>query len=192
MVAPDVATGSSIRVRVMKRSRKTMSQVRASGPMVLDVTSKSADPVGVKFSPFYPIGDLAVPGLPDVPSASVEGAWQGLKVFSCEDPDLSKLAVRTMRNLKRGLTHKRGRILGHVLGNKTIGYIEARESIYLPLYDQVLERLSKEVDEIRRVALADHGGEVVLLDYETNGDVKDARSPLSHASLLAKALMRAP
>jgi hypothetical protein len=47
---------------------------------LLDVTSRGAEP-WVRFSPFYPHGGIPVPFSPGHTSVSVEGIWQGLKVF---------------------------------------------------------------------------------------------------------------
>ncbi len=174
-----------------KRATRHVHAKRSEGWAIIDVTSKSSDETWRKFSPFYPIGGLHVPGQPaGTTSASVEGAWQGLKVFEGEGVDVEKMAVRTLKNLKRSSKAKgRGRVLGHAFQNDIIGYIEARRRIYLPLYDQVLTRLAPELDALRALAM-EHGGRIVLIDYETNADVDDPSRPLSHASLVAAALLR--
>ncbi len=60
-----------------------------------------------------------------------------------------------------------------------LGYRDAR---YLPAYRWVLEnRLAAEVKQLRAEAAA---RTVILLDYETNGDVEDLSRPLSHAALV--------
>ena len=65
---------------------------------------------------------------------------------------------------------------------KLIGYLTARYQIYLPAYNWVLEnRLSDLTRKLKRLSQT---RTVVLLDYETNGDVNDAGKPLSHASLV--------
>ena len=89
-----------------------------------------------------------------------------------------------MSGIKRG-GKSRGAVHGHRfgLGSKVLlGYREARMTIYLPAYKWVLEnRLSAQVEELRRIAT---DKDIVLLDYETNGDVDDLSSPLSHAALV--------
>lgn len=155
------------------------------GAVLIDVTSRAEMP-WVKFSPFYPHGQIPVPLSPGHFANSVEGIWQGLKVFEMEGIDLSKFSVTTMSGLKRSV-RTRGRVLGHregVLNQKLLGYREARYSIYLPAYRWVLDhRLQTELRMLREKAAT---GLVVLLDYETNCEVNDTRSPLSHASLIAK------
>ena len=81
------------------------------GAAILDLTSRGSAP-WVKFSPFYPHGQIPVPGAPDRSSASVEGLWQALKVFEHADVDESKLAITSMKGIKRG-AGKLGRVLGH-------------------------------------------------------------------------------
>ena len=52
---------------------------------ILDLTSKAAEP-WVRFSPFYPHGDIPVPFSAGRTAQSVEGIWQGLKVFESASP----------------------------------------------------------------------------------------------------------
>ena len=150
--------------------------------MIIDVTSKAQDEF-VKLSPFYPIGGIPVPYTDDV-ALSVEGIWQGLKVFEDDDVDPSLFSKRDMKNLKRTV-RKYGRCLGHrkgVHGEELLGYIEARKQIYLPCYKWVLEnKVQKLVAAIRIIS---KNKPVVLLDYNTNADVNNPKSALSHASLI--------
>lgn len=62
-------------------------------------------------------------------------------------------------------------------------YVQARQRIYLPAYNWVLEH--KVQAQLQRIAHSALQQPVVLLDYETNCDVADASRPLSHASLVA-------
>ncbi|SFF79244.1 hypothetical protein SAMN05421541_12248 [Actinoplanes philippinensis] len=174
-------------VHVASRRRKPES-VRAAfpGATVIDVTSRGPEP-WVRFSPFYPHGDIPVPLTPGVVAASVEGIWQALKVFDQADVDPGKLSVTSMTGLKRTV-RRYGPVRGHragLHGETLLDYPAARRQIYLPAYRWVLEhRLSDLVDRLRGLA----GDGVVLLDYTTNGDPSDTSSPLSHAALLARHL----
>lgn len=152
-------------------------------PHVVDVTSRASLP-WQRFSPFFPHGSIPVPGTTDRVSASVEGLWQGLKVFERADVDLSKLTVTSMKGLKRTV-RRHGKCLGHrwPATEELLDYLTARRVLYLPAYRWVLEhRLQEEVAELRALAATT---ELVLLDYETNTDVDDPRKPLSHAGLIA-------
>lgn len=151
--------------------------------MVLDLTSRGEQP-WVQFSPFYPHGRIPVPLSEGYTTASVEGAWQALKVFERQDVDLTKLRIRTMSGLKRS-SRRFGQVLGHRAGvgsGVLLNYIEARHEIYLPLYRWVLEHNVPELVEQVRTLSAERP--VVLLDYETNLNVADSTSPLSHAGLV--------
>ena len=147
--------------------------------MIIDVTSKSQDEF-VKFSPFYPIGGIPVPFTEGLVAVSVEGIWQGLKVFEDNDIDTSLFSKRDMKNMKR-TTRKFGHCLGHrkgVHGEELLDYLTARK----PCYKWVLEnKLQKLVTAIRIIS---KNKPVVLLDYNTNTDVYNPKSPLSHASLI--------
>ena len=154
------------------------------GAAVVDVTSKGPDP-WVRLSPFFPHGGIPVPFTPDVTAQSVEGVWQALKVFEGADVDPAKLDVTTMAGLKRSV-RRSGAIRGHregLTGERLLSYEDARRAIYLPTYRWVLEhRVEEELAELKELS---GRGDVVLLDYTTNGDVADLRAPLSHAALIA-------
>ena len=89
-----------------------------------------------------------------------------------------------MKNIKRTV-RRFGKPLGHrkgVHGTELLGYIEARKLIYIPTYKWVLE--NKCLDLVELLRRESEKRTVVLLDYETNGDVNDPRKPLSHAQLV--------
>ena len=166
-----------------KRKKLEALQQKYPDAMVIDVTSKSQDEF-VKFSPFYPNGGIPVPFTDDFKSASVEGIWQGLKVFENDDVDPMMFTKRDMKGMKRA-PRKFGRCLGHrkgVHGEEILGYLEARKQIYLPCYKWVLE--NKLEDLVIAVRVIAKNRPVVLLDYNTNADVNDLSKPLSHASLI--------
>jgi hypothetical protein len=166
-----------------RRKRLTTIAKAWPGALILDVTSKGDEP-WVRFSPFYPHGGIPVPNSPNTFARSVEGLWQGLKVFEQEDIDPSRWEITDMRGIKRA-GRTRGRVLGHRFGvgsEVLLGYRDARYNIYLPAYRWVLgNRLAVEVQRLRDEAAR---RPVVLLDYETNGDVEDLSRPLSHAALV--------
>ena len=169
---------------IIESKKKTLESLKAQYPdaMIIDVTSHAQDEF-VKFSPFYPIGGIPVPFTDDI-AVSVEGIWQGLKVFEDADVDTSFFSKRDMKNLKRTV-RKYGPCLGHrkgVHGEELLGYLTARKLIYLPCYKWVLEnKLQKLATAIRIIS---KNKPVVLLDYNTNPDVYNPKSPLSHASLI--------
>jgi hypothetical protein len=171
-------------VAVESRRKKIASIEKLwPGASILDVTSKGSEP-WVRFSPFFPHGGIPIPNTPGEFAQSVEGLWQGLKVFEQEDIDPSKWAITNMSGIKRS-GRSRGAVRGHRLGigsKVLLGYREARVRIYLPAYKWVLEnRLAEEVKELRAY-LSEKT--LVLLDYETNGNIDDLSSPLSHAALV--------
>jgi len=110
----------------------------------------------------FPVGEIPIPFSEGEFAESVEGIWQGLKVFEHHDVDELKFRVTNMKGLKRTV-RKYGTPKGWVLDNK----------------------LTAEVEELRELARTK---DVILLDYETNGDVDDPRKPLSHAQLVKKYL----
>lgn len=178
------------RVALHLYSRRAAARALAAHPgaTVLDLTSRGPSP-WVRFSPFWPHGGIPVPFTPGASAASVEGIWQGLKVFERADIDPGKLQVTSMRGLKRTVA-RFGRVLGHregLHGERLLPYAEARRQIYLPSYLWTLEhRLQTELASLRALAA---GGDVVLLDYETNADLDDLSRPLSHAALVIRRVL---
>ncbi|MGW6919503.1 DUF6939 family protein [Kitasatospora sp. NPDC054939] len=165
--------------------RRSAASLNAAfpGAEIIDVTSRGAEP-WVRLSPFYPHGGIPVPFCDGVAAASVEGIWQALKVFRDADVDAAKLRITTMKGLKRTV-RRYGPVLGHragLGGDELLSYGAARRRIYLPAYRWVLEhRVADLVGQLRA-----REGDVVLLDYTTNGDVDDHASPLSHAALVRR------
>ncbi len=80
-----------------KRKRRKYPQ-RLSGAIILDITSKSS--YAQKLSPFYPHGNIPIPFSNGATSMSVEGIWQGLKVFEHEDVCMDSFANDTMKNFE--------------------------------------------------------------------------------------------
>lgn len=172
----------SLLVDSRRKARTTLERAHP-GATFLDVTSRGPEP-WVRFSPFYPHGNIPVPFTPGRTAASVEGIWQGLKVFERADVDPTRLDVRTMSGIKRTV-RQLGSVLGHregLAGARLLPYGEARHRIYLPSYRYLLEHcVADPLDELRRLCAE---GLVVLLDYETNESVDNLSKPLSHAGLI--------
>ena len=167
-----------------KRKKPETILRKYPGAILADVTSSAKDGL-VKLSPFYPHGGIPVPFSEGYAATCVEAIWQGLKVFEGADVDTSLFYNDTMKGLKRTV-RRFGKPLGHrkgVLGTELLGYIEARKQIYIPTYRWVLENKVAHIIERLRGA-SNSGKTIVLLDYDTNADVEDARKPLSHASLV--------
>lgn len=169
---------------VVESKRKNIENIRKNYPnaVIIDVTSQANDEY-VKLSPFYPHGAIPIPDSDGWMGASVEGIWQGLKVFEREGIDIKTMHNKTMKGIKRS-TKKNGKVLGHRRGviGELMDYITARLELYIPCYNWVLEnKCQKLVDQIKALA---QNQTVVLLDYDTNGDPMDASKPLSHASLI--------
>ena len=167
---------------IVQSRRRRLANIQADFPdaVILDVTSKGDLP-WVKFSPFYPHGQIPVPFYPRWTSQSVEGIWQGLKVFESAGIERSKMQITDMKNLKR-TQRKHGKCQGHQAGEQLLTYLEARKLIYLPAYHWVLANsLSSLVEKLEELAQVQTA---ILLDYETNGDVENIQKPLSHAYLI--------
>lgn len=155
--------------------------------ILIDLTSKAPEP-WVRFSPFWPHGQIPVPYSEGRTSTCVEAIWQALKVFESEGVDESKLAVTNMKGLKRTV-RRLGPVRGHrkgLTGDDLLSYRVARELIYLPSYLWVLENcLQDELQQLKEIVDAH---DVVLLDYTVNGDPDDLSKPLSHAALVKRYL----
>ena len=166
-----------------KRRKRENILKKYPDAVIADVTSQATDGL-VKLSPFYPHGGIPVPFSEGYTAMCVEGIWQGLKVFESADVDVNMFANDTMKNIKRTV-RRFGKPLGHrkgVNGTELLGYIEARKQIYLPAYKWVLE--NKVANIIERLREASKTKTIVLLDYTTNCDIDNPKTPLSHAFLI--------
>ena len=170
---------------VIESKRRKRENILKKYPdaVIADVTSQATDGL-VKLSPFYPHGGIPVPFSEGYTAMCVEAIWQGLKVFESADVDVDMFANDTMKNIKRTV-RRFGKPLGHrkgVNGTELLGYIEARKQIYLPAYKWVLE--NKVANIIERLREASKTKTIVLLDYTTNCDIDNPKTPLSHAFLI--------
>lgn len=165
-----------------RRTPRAALLARFPNAAVVDTTSQGEMPFR-KLSPFYPHGYIPIPFSPGQYAESVEGIWQGLKVFSNSDIDVGKFTTLSMRGIKRS-SRSYGAILGHrkgINGDELLGYTEAKRAIYIPSYLHVIERnLQTELGELAALA---SGSDLVLLDYNTAPNPLDPVKPISHAVL---------
>lgn len=170
---------------IIESKRKKPETILKKYPdaILADVTSSAKDSL-VKLSPFYPHYGIPVPFSEGYTATCVESIWQGLKVFENCDVDVKLFLNDTMKNIKRTV-RRYGKPLGHrkgVNGTELLNYIEARKQIYIPTYKWMLE--NKVPSIIDRLREASKTKTIILLDYDTNADVDNAKKPLSHASLI--------
>lgn len=166
-----------------KRKKRETILNKYPNAIIADVTSQAKDGL-VKLSPFYPHGEIPVPFSNGYYAMSVEGIWQGLKVFTQEGINTEIFSNVTMKNIKRTVK-SHGTVLGHlkgVDGKEILGYVEAKHQIYIPSYQWVLDnKVSEIIDRLRE---ASKNKTIVLLDYNTCCDVDNPTKPLSHAFLI--------
>lgn len=179
-------------ITVVSKTKKIPPPI--PGQVIFDVSSKGTE--YVKLSPFFPHKDkegkmpvLQVPCMPPgTLTMSVEGAWQGLKIFDAQGMDLKNFVNDKMKKLKRGASKKRGNVCGHCIEDESgerviLGYVDARKRIYIPLYNQMLD-LPEIQPLLEKLYNAFLTSDIVLLDYTTNCDVEDTKTALSHAGLI--------
>lgn len=151
------------------------------GTLWIDVSSSAAQPLD-QLSPFYPHGEIPIPGLPGMTADSVEGIWQGLKVIR------GKTAPRFFEG--RGRT-RAGEPIGHKYGNsaRLLGLVDARRKIYIPAYHWMLDhRVDPDILNVF-VYRAFVGIPQFFYDREDNGAIgKD--QPLAYARILVDHLNR--
>lgn len=166
--------------------RRTEEGIKNQYPnaIILDVTSKAG--WAQQLSPFYPHGGIPIPNSSGMTGMSVEGIWQGLKVFEMQGVSYSHFQNTSMKGLKRTV-RTLGKPLGHSYGTNSeelLDYLEARIAIYLPTYKWVLENVPTVKDLVDRIRTKSLTTDIVFLDYNTNEDYTNLRSPLSHAALI--------
>lgn len=172
-------------IYVVNKKRKEENILRDyPGAIILDITSKSS--YAQKLSPFYPHGNIPIPFSNGATAMSVEGIWQGLKVFEHEDVCMDSFANDTMKNLKRTV-RRLGYPKGHrkgIHGSELLDYLSARILIYLPSYEWVLENVPDVRNIVDKIKKKSEETDIVLLDYNTNLDFRNLSTPLSHAGLV--------
>lgn len=167
-----------------KRRKEEGIRKQYPNAIILDVTSKAG--WAQQLSPFFPHGGIPIPNSNGMTGASVEGIWQGLKVFETQGISFSHFRNTTMKGLKRTV-RTLGKPLGHQYGVKSdemLSYLEARVAIYLPTYKWVLSNVPAVADLVRRIKEKAQETDIVFLDYNTNEDYTNLKSPLSHAALV--------
>lgn len=172
----------------VENRRKKIERIKNDYPNaeILDITSKSESKYAQLLSPFYPHGNIPIPFSPGYTAKSVEGIWQGLKVFEGVGIDMSSFQNDTMSGLKRTV-RKYGKPLGHqkgILSTELLNYFDARMKIYIPSYLWVLENIESVKSIIYKIKERSKSNDIVFLDYNTNIDFRDISSPLSHAGLV--------
>lgn len=174
-------------IYVVNKKRK-LEKVKEDFPnaAILDITSTSNMRYAQILSPFYPHMNIPIPFTEGLKATCVEAVWQGLKVFDGADVDFATFRNDTMRDLKRTV-RKYGMPKGHrkgAYGKELLGYFEARMLIYLPTYKWVLDNVPEVHRVVERIKEQSKIQDIVLLDYNTNIDFRDASKPLSHAGLV--------
>jgi hypothetical protein len=172
----------------VENKRRKLERIKKQYPNadILDVTSSSDLRYAQLLSPFYPHGNIPIPFSPGYTSYSVEGIWQGLKVFKSCGIDMNSFSNNTMGGLKRTIS-RYGYPLGHQKGinsKELLDYFEARMLIYIPSYKWVLDNVPEVVEIIKRIKQRSVTNDIVLLDYNTNVDFCNISSPISHAGLI--------
>lgn len=171
-----------------KKRKIEKLQEEYPGAIIFDITSSSPDKRCQLLSPFYPHKNIPIPGdSKGMTAYSVEGIWQGLKVFEHDGIDMDSFRNDTMKDIKRTV-RKFGRPLGHQFGvysKELLSYLDAKRLIYAPAYKFVLENIPEVKATIERIRQkAQECDIVLLLDYNTNPDNRDASKPFSHAELV--------
>ena len=174
-------------IYVVNKKRK-LEKVKEDFPnaTILDITSTSNMRYAQILSPFYPHMNIPIPFTEGLTATCVEAVWQGLKVFDGADVDFATFRNDTMRDLKRTV-RKYGMPKGHrkgAYGKELLGYFEARMLIYLPTYKWVLDNVPEVHHVVERIKKQSKIHDIILLDYNTNIDFRDASKPLSHAGLV--------
>ena len=174
-------------IYVVNKKRK-LEKVKEDFPdaVILDITSTSNMRYAQILSPFYPHMNIPIPFTEGLTATCVEAVWQGLKVFDGADVDFATFRNDTMRDLKRTV-RKYGMPKGHrkgAYGKELLGYFEARMLIYLPTYKWVLDNVPEMHHVVKRIKEQSKIQDIVLLDYNTNIEFRDASKPLSHAGLV--------
>ncbi len=171
---------------LIKRKSSKREEILKNYPdaIIFDVTMSGAMN---KLSPLYPHGEIPVPFTTNAVSMTVEGIWQGLKVYEFEGIDTSLFREEEERKLKR-LSSTKGKYVGHSKGTRGVAKTEVLEGtdaireIYVPAYKWVLEnKCSKIVEKIKELSKE---RTVILLDDKVVVKIEKATKIISPAALI--------
>ena len=176
-------------IYIANRKRKKEGLTEEFGDaFYLDVTYSSSDELLRTLSPMFPHGNVPVPfSNRKLVAKSLEGIWQGLKVFSKEGADFSWFNKYGDSKIKRVESPRgRGQILGHQRGiyvnEPLLTLIEARSYIYGPVYKWILNNNCQQAIDYIRKCLEQK--DVVFLEAGNQSNIRDIYTPLVHSELL--------
>ncbi len=172
---------------VVESTKKSLEAINLEYPdvIIIDMTNQG-EGGWIKLSPLYPHGGIPVPFSAEYFSESVEGIWQGLKVFEHEGVSQKPMRIMSMKGLKRS-GKKLGACLGYQKGMESkelLTEIEARKQILIPTYEWVLENRCANL--VRKLREYSETYAVVLLDNDINSDIENTKKPLSAAALIVR------
>lgn len=173
---------------VNKRNKKQIQKMENEGWLGLDVSTRSTHPVGKKFSPNYPHGNIPIPGRTDT-SLQVSNVWEGLKTFK-DGTGIDASAFRSKCAVLRG-KRKFGDVASFKMGDSDIvDECQARLQIYVPTYEYTLENCLRAEMSMMLQQLIE-GKKVMLIDTCVGEDVGSKEMRFSHAAIIKVWLLRA-
>jgi hypothetical protein len=154
-----------------------------SNSVILNVTDKG---LMRELSPKFPHNGIPVPFSDGAVAVSVDGIWNGFKVFEGRGIDKKYFNKNMMeevdREVKYGCRCKGFR--NGLKGAKLMNEVDARKEILIPAYNWMLEnRCGKLVEVLKKISKE---RTLILLDYSENGDIENVSMPFSCATLLKK------
>lgn len=115
--------------------------------------------------PAYPHGNIPIPFFEDQKAISVEGVWEGLKLFETCGVDDSKFYITDMQKIRRTEDYY-GKYIGHRVGSAILSYEEAYETIYKKLYKIILETAAK--DTFQKLKKLNEKEPIIIIDDTEN------------------------
>lgn len=170
---------------IIEEKQKSFNSLQTKFPysIIIDVSSKTKS-VFAQLSPKYLHDGIPVPNSGWLTANSVEGIWQGLKVFEKEDIDKRYFEYDSINNQKR-TTLDCGKMLGHRYGTngvEILNHADAERRLFIPTYRWVLDyKLQDVISYLRNI---NNSKTIVLFDSGFNGELGNCVDHISHAYLL--------
>ena len=170
---------------IIEEKQESFGSLQMTFPysIIIDVSSK-AKSVFAQLSPEYLHDGIPVPNSGWLTANSVEGIWQGLKVFEKEDIDRSCFEYDSINNQRR-TTLDCGKMLGHRFGTNGIeilNHTDAERRIFIPTYRWVLDyKLQDVISYLRNL---NNFKTIVLFDGNFNDELDNCNDHISHVYLL--------
>eukprot|EP01095_Lingulamoeba_sp_RSL-Kostka_P012761 TRINITY_DN5100_c0_g1_i1.p1 TRINITY_DN5100_c0_g1~~TRINITY_DN5100_c0_g1_i1.p1 ORF type:complete len:357 (-),score=117.82 TRINITY_DN5100_c0_g1_i1:162-1232(-) len=182
-------------IEYKRKNHESIKRIYGNYLMTYDITKGSTSTFSY-LSPSYPHKKILIPGTNNKYASSVEGLYEGLKIFENDGIKIKCLINRKSQITKRYETEETGKFIGWRLGIDADEDCEiiteevlARYHLYVKPYLNILKndpQAQEEINNIKESMKRFPSFKFVLLinNKDFTYDWKDCSAPINHASII--------